>query len=79
MARDCAAAKPLPHADARAVVARYLKVEFPTSAFPDYDGVNFAVVASRGFAMRYAVAWMLGVPFSVIVLWYLVGHAACGR
>ena len=59
MARDCAAAKPLPHAD--------------------YDGVNFAVVASGGFAMRYAVAWMLGVPFSVIVLWYLVGHAACGR
>jgi hypothetical protein len=29
--------------------------------------------------MRYMVAWMLGVPFSVIVLWYLVGHAACGR
>ena len=29
--------------------------------------------------MRYMVAWMLGVPFSVIVLWYLAGHAACGR
>ena len=29
--------------------------------------------------MRYVVAWMLGVPFSVIVLWYVVGHAACGR
>jgi hypothetical protein len=29
--------------------------------------------------MRYVVAWMLGVPFSVIVVWYLVGHAACGR
>jgi hypothetical protein len=29
--------------------------------------------------MRYIVAWLLGVPFSVIVLWYLVGHAACGR
>jgi len=29
--------------------------------------------------MRYIVAWMLGVPFSVIVLWYVVGHAACGR
>jgi hypothetical protein len=27
--------------------------------------------------MRYIVAWMLGVPFSVIVIWYLVGHAAC--
>ena len=29
--------------------------------------------------MRYIVAWMVGVTFSVIVLWYLVGHAACGR
>jgi hypothetical protein len=28
--------------------------------------------------MRYVVAWMLGVPFSIIVLWYVVGHAACG-
>jgi hypothetical protein len=29
--------------------------------------------------MRYIVAWMLGGPFSVIVIWYLVGHAACGH
>jgi hypothetical protein len=29
--------------------------------------------------MRYIAAWLLGVPFSVIVIWYLVGHAACGR
>jgi hypothetical protein len=28
--------------------------------------------------MRYMVAWLLGVPLSVIVVWYLVGHAACG-
>jgi hypothetical protein len=28
--------------------------------------------------MRYIVAWLLGVPLSVIVVWYLVGHAACG-
>jgi len=28
--------------------------------------------------MRYIVAWMVGVPFSVIVLWYIVGHSACG-
>jgi len=28
--------------------------------------------------MRYLVAWLLGVPFSVIVLWYVVGHVACG-
>jgi hypothetical protein len=29
--------------------------------------------------MRYFVAWLLGVPLSVIVIWYLVGHAACGH
>jgi len=28
--------------------------------------------------MRYVVAWLLGAPFSVIVLWYVVGHMACG-
>jgi hypothetical protein len=29
--------------------------------------------------MRYVIAWLLGVPLSVIVVWYLVGHVACGR
>ena len=29
--------------------------------------------------MRYVVAWLLGVPFSVIVIWYIAGHAACGH
>jgi hypothetical protein len=29
--------------------------------------------------MRYIVAWLLGVPLSLIVVWYVVGHAACGR
>ena len=29
--------------------------------------------------MRYIAAWILGVPFSLIVVWYVVGHAACGR
>jgi hypothetical protein len=29
--------------------------------------------------MRYFVAWLLGVPFSLIVVWYVVGHAACGH
>jgi len=28
--------------------------------------------------MRYVIAWLLGVPFSLIVLWYVVGHVACG-
>jgi hypothetical protein len=29
--------------------------------------------------MRYIVGWLLGIPFSVIVLWYVVAHAGCGR
>jgi len=29
--------------------------------------------------VRYIVAWLLGVPFGLIVIWYIVGHAACGR
>jgi hypothetical protein len=28
--------------------------------------------------MRYMFAWLLGVPFSVIVLWFLFSHA-CAR
>jgi hypothetical protein len=28
--------------------------------------------------MRYIVAWLLGVPLGVIVLWFVVGHMACG-
>jgi hypothetical protein len=27
--------------------------------------------------MRYIMAWLLGVPFSVIVVWYVLGHTAC--
>jgi hypothetical protein len=46
------------------------------------DGLGFgapiALAIAGGFGMRYIVAWMLGVPFSVIVLWYIVGHSACG-
>jgi hypothetical protein len=41
-------------------------------------GAAIAIETAGGFRMRYIVAWMLGVPFSVIVLWYIVGHSACG-
>jgi len=27
--------------------------------------------------MRYIVAWALGVPFGIVVLWYIVAHAGC--
>ena len=39
-------------------------------------GVCFATPFAEDL-MRYIAAWILGVPFSVIVLWYLVGHTAC--
>jgi hypothetical protein len=42
-------------------------------------GAMIAYANGGGAYMRYIVAWMLGVPFSVIVLWYVVGHAACGH
>jgi hypothetical protein len=29
------------------------------------------------FFMRYIVAWALGVPFSIVALWYIVAHAGC--
>jgi predicted outer membrane lipoprotein len=29
--------------------------------------------------MRYFVAWLLGVPLSIIALWFVVGHVACGH
>jgi hypothetical protein len=32
------------------------------------SGVPIADTTAGGFGMRYIVAWMLGVPFSVIVL-----------
>ena len=28
--------------------------------------------------MKYGVAWLLGVPFSVIVLWFLANQIGCG-
>jgi hypothetical protein len=27
---------------------------------------------------KYAIAWLLGVPISVLAVIYLVSHAACG-
>jgi hypothetical protein len=29
--------------------------------------------------VRYLIAWLVGVPLGVIALWFVVGHAACGR
>ena len=29
--------------------------------------------------MKYIAAYILGVPFSLIVLWFLVAHSGCGH
>jgi hypothetical protein len=31
-----------------------------------------------GENMRYIAAWLLGVPLSVIAIWYVIGNTACG-
>jgi hypothetical protein len=38
--------------------------------------VAFLLSRARG-SMRYILAWALGVPFSVVALWYVVAHAGC--
>ena len=30
-------------------------------------------------AMKYGFAWLLGVPFSLVVLWFLMNQIGCGR
>jgi hypothetical protein len=29
--------------------------------------------------MKYGVAWMLGVPFSLVALWFAINQVGCGR
>ena len=29
-------------------------------------------------AMKYGLAWLLGVPFSLVVLWFLMNQIGCG-
>ena len=40
------------------------------------DGLQIAVWVAE-VSMRYIAAWMLGVPFSVIAVWYVFAHAGC--
>ena len=36
-------------------------------------------VAAACLSVMLLAAWWLGVPLRVIVGWYVLGHAACGR
>jgi hypothetical protein len=31
-----------------------------------------------GEFMRYLIAWLLGVPGGIIILWFLFNNASCG-
>lgn len=28
--------------------------------------------------MKYGIAWLLGVPFSLVAVWFLANQAGCG-
>lgn len=28
--------------------------------------------------MKYGIAWLLGVPFSIIALWFVANQVGCG-
>jgi hypothetical protein len=30
-------------------------------------------------AMKYGLAWLVGVPFSLVFLWFVMNQVACGR
>jgi hypothetical protein len=38
---------------------------------------SFCLILSTEDEMRYVVAWILGVPLSVIAVWFIIGHTAC--
>jgi hypothetical protein len=35
---------------------------------------SLAAPAADGGVMRYVIAWLLGVPLSVLFVWYLISH-----
>jgi hypothetical protein len=35
-------------------------------------------VPTREESMKYGIAWLLGVPTSIIVLWFLANQMGCG-
>ena len=43
----------------------------------EHPGGRLFAMRSPGGFMRYILAWALGVPFSVVALWYIVAHAGC--
>ena len=44
---------------------------------PMYRVDRMLLLRAVEVSMRYIAAWALGVPFSVIVVWYVFAHAGC--
>jgi len=49
---------------------------------PDLRGMHVAPlndgIVERRDEMKYGVAWLLGVPVSIIALWFVVNQMGCG-
>jgi hypothetical protein len=35
-------------------------------------------IRGKGVVMKYGVAWLLGVPVSIIALWFVANQMGCG-
>jgi hypothetical protein len=38
------------------------------------EGIGELNIEEEVSKVRYAVAWLLGVPVSIIVIWFVLGH-----
>jgi hypothetical protein len=52
------------------------------TVMPDLLGMHVAPlndgIVERRDEMKYGVAWLLGVPVSIIALWFVVNQMGCG-
>jgi hypothetical protein len=39
---------------------------------------DYGTALLEGERMKYGVAWLLGVPVSIIALWFVAGLMGCG-
>jgi hypothetical protein len=48
-----------------------------TVTFPTHPAGSLAVNLLANAAMKYFVAWLLGVPLSVIAAWFVINQIGC--
>jgi hypothetical protein len=46
----------------------------PVATFPPLDGVHLAVPSIRRRIMKYGIAWLIGVPPVLILMWFLLNR-----